>query len=237
MLKRLIIAAIGVVGLVVIGLGIASATVWRADDVLVATTSGGPHTLVTEPGVLELGGDPVTVKVTVPDDGNVVLAVGRDTDVAGWVGTDAHGTVTGLSDWHALAVDDVAAPAPTPAPTDEAAAPPADAAARDPLGECGARRGAGRRPDRLRPVGRGGHRDGLRRAGVARPGGALEPARRQHRRVRPDAVPRVASRGDDAVAVAVRPPRHPARPARRPGCSCGTSAAAGQGSTSRSGTP
>ena len=128
MLKRLIIAAVGVVGLVVIGLGIASATVWRADDVLVATTSGGPHTLVTEPGVLELGGDPVTVRVSVPDDGPVVLAVGRDTDVAGWVGTDAHGTVTGLSGWHTLAVDDVAAPAPTPAPTDEAAAPPADAA-------------------------------------------------------------------------------------------------------------
>ena len=66
MLKRLTTAAVGVVGLVVIGLGIASATVWRADDVLVATTSGGAHTLVTDPGVLELGGDPVTVKVSVP---------------------------------------------------------------------------------------------------------------------------------------------------------------------------
>ena len=112
MLKRLIIAAIGVVGLVVIGLGIASATVWRADDVLVATTSGGQHTLVTDPGVLELGGDPVTVTVSVPDDGPVVLAIGRDTDVAGWVGTDAHGRVTGLSGWHTLAVEDVEAPAP-----------------------------------------------------------------------------------------------------------------------------
>ena len=62
MVKRLIIVAVavGVVGLVVIGLGVASATVWRADDVLVAGTSGGAHTLVTEPGVLELGGDPVT---------------------------------------------------------------------------------------------------------------------------------------------------------------------------------
>ncbi|MDQ0371706.1 hypothetical protein [Cellulomonas humilata] len=127
MLKRLTTAAVGVVGLVVIGLGIASATVWRADDVLVATTSGGAHTLVTDPGVLELGGDPVTVKVSVPDGGNVVLAVGRDTDVAGWVGTDAHGQVTGLSAWHTLAVDDVAAPAPTAEPTDAAtAAAPAE---------------------------------------------------------------------------------------------------------------
>ncbi|KRD42731.1 hypothetical protein ASE38_00015 [Cellulomonas sp. Root930] len=133
MLKRLIIAAVGVVGLVVIGLGIASATVWRADDVLVATTSGGSHTLVTDPGVLELGGDPVTVTVSVPDGGDVVLAVGRDTDVDGWVGTDAHGRVTGLSGWHTLAVDDVAAPEPTTAPTPtDAAAPPADAATQAP---------------------------------------------------------------------------------------------------------
>ena len=132
MLKRLTTAAVGVVGLVVIGLGIASATVWRADDVLVATTSGGAHTLVTDPGVLELGGDPVTVKVSVPDGGTVVLAVGRDTDVAGWVGSDAHGKVTGLSAWHTLAVDDVAAPAPTPTPTDAAAAEPAPADAASP---------------------------------------------------------------------------------------------------------
>ncbi|MBO3100346.1 hypothetical protein [Cellulomonas fengjieae] len=126
MLKRLMIAVIGIVGLVVVCLGIASATVWRADDVLVATTSGGPHTLVTDPGVLELGGDPVTVKVTVPDDGKVVLAIGRDTDVAGWVGTDEHGRVTGLSGWHTLEVEEVAGPEPTPAPTDAAA--PADGA-------------------------------------------------------------------------------------------------------------
>ncbi|KQR07745.1 hypothetical protein [Cellulomonas sp. Leaf334] len=132
MLKRLTTAAVGVVGLVVIGLGIASATVWRADDVLVATTSDGPHTLVTDPGVLELGGDPVTVKVSVPDGGTVVLAVGRDTDVAGWVGSDAHGQVTGLSGWHTLAVDDVAAPPPTPAPTDPAATEPAPADAAAP---------------------------------------------------------------------------------------------------------
>ena len=85
MLKRLIIAAVGVVGLVVIGLGIASATVWRADDVLVATTSGGSHTLVTDPGVLELGGDPVTVTVSVPDGGQSSSrsAVTR-TSTAGW---------------------------------------------------------------------------------------------------------------------------------------------------------
>jgi len=133
-LKRLLTAAVGVFGLVVIGLGIASATVWRADDVLVAATDGDARTLVTDPGVLELGGDPVTITVHVPDKSRVVLAVGRDTDVEGWVGTDAHDRVTGLASWERLAVKGVdAAPAASPSPSDAAA--PADPAATEAAGE------------------------------------------------------------------------------------------------------
>ncbi|WP_426594735.1 hypothetical protein ACPPVS_04175 [Cellulomonas sp. McL0617] len=128
MVKRLVIAAVGVVGLVVIGLGVASATVWRADDVLVAGTSDGPHTLVTDPGVLELGGDPVTVRVTVPDKGTVTLAVGRDTDVKGWIGTESYGQVTGLKSWHELAVSGVKDTTPEPSPSASAAADGAAAA-------------------------------------------------------------------------------------------------------------
>jgi hypothetical protein len=124
-LKRLLTAAVGVFGLVVIGLGIASATVWRADDVLVAESGGQARTLVTDPGVLELGGDPVTITVRVPDKSRVVLAIGRDTDVEGWVGTDAHDRVTGLSSWHQLALEGVEAPAPTASPTASDAAVPA----------------------------------------------------------------------------------------------------------------
>ncbi|GIG22329.1 hypothetical protein Cch01nite_30530 [Cellulomonas chitinilytica] len=135
MLKRLLTAGVGVLGLVVVGLGIASATVWRADDVLVAESGGQSRTLVTDPGVLELGGDPVTITVRVPDKGRVVLAVGRDTDVEGWVGTDAHDRVTGLSSWDRLAVTGVeAAPTASPSPSD-AAAPPADPAATPAPGE------------------------------------------------------------------------------------------------------
>ena len=222
MLKRLTTAAVGVVGLVVIGLGIASATVWRADDVLVATTSGGAHTLVTDPGVLELGGDPVTVKVSVPDGGTVVLAVGRDTDVAGWVGTDAHGQVTGLTAWHTLAVDDVAAPdahrGADGRRRDGCRAGGARAGDRDPTPTEGADR---RTADRRRPrPGRtcGSRRrpgTGLGRAGLARAGGPLEPARRQHRGVRAHPGARVAARRHDALAVAVRRRRHAARAPRR----------------------
>ncbi|TGY76973.1 hypothetical protein E5226_17420, partial [Cellulomonas shaoxiangyii] len=135
MIKRLLVALVGVVGVVVIGLGVASATVWRADDVLVATVSADEHILVTDPGVLELAATEVTVTVEAEDDQPVVLAVGRDTDVTGWVGTDAHQRVTGLSGWHELAVEDVPAPTPSDAaPSDPAAtdaAAPADPAATD----------------------------------------------------------------------------------------------------------
>lgn len=102
MRKRVITAAVGVVGLVVIGLGVASATLWRADDVLVATATASTHVVVSDPGVLELGGDPATVRVTAAGS-DVVAVVGRDTDVDGWVGSDPYTRVTGLAGWDALA--------------------------------------------------------------------------------------------------------------------------------------
>ncbi|NHT17024.1 hypothetical protein G6556_04855, partial [Cellulomonas sp. IC4_254] len=135
MLQRLIAAVLGVLGVAAIGLGVASATVWRADDPLVATAApgGDTRTLVTDPGVLELAGDPVTV--TVRADGSpVVLAVGRDTDVTAWVGTDAYERVTGLSDWHTLATtagQDAAQPTADPsasATADAAGASPSPSA-------------------------------------------------------------------------------------------------------------
>lgn len=133
-LQRIGTAALGLLGLVVVALGVASATVWRADDTLVASLAGaGDATLVvTAPGVLELGGDPVTVTARVPDDGTVVLAVGRDTDVAGWVGEDAHVRVTGMTGWHELQAEQVSAgatddPSASPSASPSATAPADDA--------------------------------------------------------------------------------------------------------------
>lgn len=134
MLQRLIAAVLGVLGLVVAGLGVASATAWRADDVLVADarTSGDTRIVTTDAGVLELAGDPVTVRVTTADDAPVVLAVGRDTDVTAWVGTDPHVRVTGLSGWHELRTTEVEG---EPAPSAEATAPADAAAPADPAAD------------------------------------------------------------------------------------------------------
>jgi hypothetical protein len=117
--KRVITAAVGVVGLVVIGLGVASATLWRADDVLVATTTSSTQLVVTDPGVLEVGGDPATIRVTAPGGAPVVLVIGRDYDVDGWVGQDAYTRVTGLASWDELATTQGTPAEPTAEPSTE----------------------------------------------------------------------------------------------------------------------
>lgn len=115
MRQRLTVLILGVLGAVLIALGIASATVWRADDVLVAraTAEAGTTLLVTDPGVLSLAGHPVTVTASAP--GTIVVAIGRDTDVNGWVGSDRATHVTGLASWHTLATASAAPTASGPA--------------------------------------------------------------------------------------------------------------------------
>ncbi len=131
MLHRVLASLLCVLGAAALALGIASATVWRADDVLVAdaTAAEGTTMIVTEPGVLDLAADQVTVTATVPR-GEVVVALARSGDVDAWVGTDAHTRVTGLARWHELATGEATpAPAPTPTPTDGAATPAPEAVA------------------------------------------------------------------------------------------------------------
>ncbi|MGV8968530.1 MAG: hypothetical protein ACOH2F_19880 [Cellulomonas sp.] len=145
MLQRLIAIVLGVLGLASIALGVASATAWRAQDTLVATTSAAPASagtlLVAAPGVLELGGTPVTVTARANGGTKVVLAIGREADVAGWVGTDPSAVIAGLSDLRTLRLEPAAAeptaepsPVPSDAPADAAAPadPAADAAAPTP---------------------------------------------------------------------------------------------------------
>ena len=122
MLQRLIAAVLAVLGLAAIALGVASATAWRPDDTLVATATAGKdgNVVVTAPGVLELGGRvPVTVTARAGGGKKVVLAVGKESDVTGWVGKDAHTVITGLADTKTLTTNEVAAggtakPSPDP---------------------------------------------------------------------------------------------------------------------------
>lgn len=121
MLRRIIAYVLVALGVVVIAAAIASATVWKSSDSVVATLESGEVALVvTEPGVLDMVADEVTVTATAPEGSPVTLAIGRDTDVAGWVGDAAHVQVTGLGSWASLSSEDVdgAAEAPSPAGSD-----------------------------------------------------------------------------------------------------------------------
>ena len=125
MLHRVLASLLCVLGAAALALGIASATAWRADDVLVAdaVAADGTTMIVTEPGVLDLAADQVTVTATVPR-GDVVVALGRSGDVDAWVGTDAHTRVTGLSAWHHLATNRMTpATQPPASPNDRQLAP------------------------------------------------------------------------------------------------------------------
>ena len=127
MIERALATLLCLMGAVAITLGIASATAWRADDVLVASAAAarGTTMVVTDPGVLDMAADTVTVSADA--DSRVVIALGRTEDVDAWVDGDAHTRVTGLAEWHVLATNGVEAeptptPTATPAPTDGPAA-------------------------------------------------------------------------------------------------------------------
>ena len=104
LLQRVIAVALAVLGLGVTGAAIASGTVWAPSSVVTASAAvGDPTTLaVTAPGVLELFDGPVAITATRADGGPVTVAIGRENDVVGWVGPDAHARVSGLSSWTAL---------------------------------------------------------------------------------------------------------------------------------------
>lgn len=132
MLHKIVTASLVLVGLVLAGLSVASGTLWRPSDTAVMTTGAqsGSTLLTTAPGVLGLVDDSVTITATSSPEATVVLAVGREVDVTGWIGEDPSLLVTGASDWETLAVTARTGAATEPATPDPAA--PTDDAATDP---------------------------------------------------------------------------------------------------------
>jgi len=112
-LKRFLPAAIVLLGLFVVGLGIASATLWKPLPTVraVAIPADAGNVVITAPGVLDLVSSEVTVRASAPGS-RVVLVIGRDADVAAWAAASPHLLVTGLSSWTKLATDSAAASVP-----------------------------------------------------------------------------------------------------------------------------
>jgi hypothetical protein len=116
--RRIISIALVAIGLVLVALAVGSATLWRAPETVTAALPQQPEAplVVTAPGVLDLVADRVSVRATAPDGAPVVLALGREQDVSGWVGDAAHVTVTGLGSWTELETSATEGPMEVPSP-------------------------------------------------------------------------------------------------------------------------
>ena len=89
-------AVLAALGLVAALVALAVMTVARPTaDVSATATAPAAPVVVTAPGLLE--SRPGPVRVTASGEGPVLLAVGREDDVAAWVGAAAHATLTRLT--------------------------------------------------------------------------------------------------------------------------------------------
>ena len=108
MFRRLVSAIAAVLGLVVIGLAVCSATVWRPSETVHATLATAPaqNYVLVEPGVLGLVDSRVSIKATAEGE-PVALVVTSSSDARAWLADDPYVSVTGLADWQTLASTEV----------------------------------------------------------------------------------------------------------------------------------
>lgn len=101
----------GLIAVACIVLGVLNATIWRPSREITATASvSGTRYVVTDPGVLGLVDDTVTMTVENDDaEATVCVAEGSMKDVTGWISGNPYVRVTGLSEWDALSVADAEA--------------------------------------------------------------------------------------------------------------------------------
>lgn len=110
-IRRIVGIAVCVLGAAAVTLGVLSATVWRTSNVVVATAPGQdvPY-VVIEPGVAGIVDQQVTIDAVAADpEAQVVLVVGREPDVNGWVEGDPTERIVNMESWTDMAwtVDEV----------------------------------------------------------------------------------------------------------------------------------
>lgn len=122
-MRRIASTALATFGIIAIIMGIGFLTFWAPDGTVRAKASAPDAAFITtEPGVLDLIGDDVSIEVEAPDDSDVILAFGVSDDVKAWAEGTNTASVSGLSDWDNLKViqPEAADASETPAPEDSA---------------------------------------------------------------------------------------------------------------------
>ena len=101
----------GLIAVACVVLGVLNATIWKPSREIVATaTVSGTRYVVTDPGVLGLVDDRVSMTVKSKNaEATVCVAEGSMKDITGWISGNPYVRVTGLSEWTALSVTDAEA--------------------------------------------------------------------------------------------------------------------------------
>ena len=122
MTRRRLPLMLALAGVLVILASVVAAVVVRSSDTATLALGERPDVpvVVTGPGVLDAVDPEVTIRATAGDDEQVVLAIGRSSEVDAWLDGADHMRVTGLSSWEELTTEVVTGgtSAPTDAPTD-----------------------------------------------------------------------------------------------------------------------
>ena len=120
MTRRRLPLLLSAAGLVIILVAVIAAVVVRSTDTATLSLGERPDVpvVITEPGVLDAVDPEVTIRATAQDDEQVVLAVGRTSEVEAWLGDAPHARITGLSSWEELTVEVVPSSEPTDAATE-----------------------------------------------------------------------------------------------------------------------
>lgn len=110
-MRGVVTPVFGLIAVACIVLGVLNATIWRpSTDITANAEVSGTRYIVTDPGVLGLVDDRVSLSVDGADDAvSVCVAVGSAKDVTGWVSGNPYVRVTGMSDWTALSTSRAAA--------------------------------------------------------------------------------------------------------------------------------
>lgn len=109
-MRGVVTPVLGLIAVACIVLGVLNATIWRPSTEITARAEvSGTRYIITDPGVLGLVDDHVSMMVEEPDDeATVCVATGSAKDVSGWLSGASYVRVTGMSEWTTLSTTEAA---------------------------------------------------------------------------------------------------------------------------------
>ncbi len=110
-MRGVVTPILGLLAVACVVLGVLNVTIWKPSTQITASASvSGAEYVVTDPGVLSLVDDTVTVSAKAKDDStSVCMVTGTARDINGWIAGSKYTRVTGLSDWSSLSTQKASA--------------------------------------------------------------------------------------------------------------------------------